>query len=313
MTRRVFALGECMVEMRQDSREQLSYGFAGDTLNTTTYLRRLLPEDAFRVGYVTAIGDDHLSDQMLQIWRSEGIDTEFVRRFENELPGLYWIRTDDRGERNFHYWRSAAAARQVLRDGFAERLSKAASGGDYFYLTGISLAILPLPHREELLALLAKLRLAGVTVAYDTNYRAQLWPDSAAAATMNERMLSSADIVITSHVDEAEMFGDSDLSATAQRFAASGVGEWVIRGEPGITVTGANGQATARPLDPRLVVDTTGAGDSFDAAYLAARLGGLDCASAVNAGHALASLVVQHSGAIIPSHVSPGLEELLRS
>jgi len=300
-----------MIELRQDGRESLGYGFAGDTLNTTTYLRRLLPDEGFRVGYVSAIGDDLLSDQMLETWRSAGIDTELVRRFAGELPGLYWIRTDSHGEREFLYWRSAAAARGVLRDGFANRISNALSEGDLFYLTGISLAILPAEHREQLIALLANLRRAGITVAYDSNFRPRLWPDAASAAALHERMLASVDILMTSHVDEASMFGDAGLEATVRRIEGAGIGEWVIRGEPGITVTAADGQAMARPLDPRKVVDTTGAGDSFDAAYLAARLAGTDCAAAVAAGHALASIVVQHPGAIVPAERTPTLDELL--
>jgi 2-dehydro-3-deoxygluconokinase len=53
------------------------------------------------------------------------------------------------------------------------------------------------------------------------------------------------------------------------------------------------------------VVDTTAAGDSFAAAYLAARLAGVDSTAAARAGHQLARTVVQHPGAIIPRAAMP--------
>jgi 2-dehydro-3-deoxygluconokinase len=48
------------------------------------------------------------------------------------------------------------------------------------------------------------------------------------------------------------------------------------------------------------VVDTSGAGDSFNGAYLAARLRGLSSPEAARAGLAMAATVVGHPGAIIP-------------
>ncbi len=48
------------------------------------------------------------------------------------------------------------------------------------------------------------------------------------------------------------------------------------------------------------IVDTTAAGDSFAAAYLAARLSGAAPAAAGRAGHRLAAKVIRHRGAIMP-------------
>lgn len=308
---RVAALGECMIELRQGAGQALSFGFAGDTLNTATYLRRLLAGDAFDVEYVSALGDDPLSAQMIAGWQAEGIGTGLVRRIDGELPGIYWIRTDDKGEREFHYWRSASAARQLFTDGYGDCIADALRDARLLYVSGISLAILPPAQREELLVLLSALRRAGTTIACDSNYRARLWRDAAEAGAFYRRVLPEVDILISSHVDEAAMFGDADIGATAERIAAFDVPEWVIRGAPGVTVTRQDGETAVEPLDPQQVIDTTGAGDSFDAAYLAARLSGHGIREAVAAGHALASVVVQHGGAIIAAESTPSLQALL--
>lgn len=53
------------------------------------------------------------------------------------------------------------------------------------------------------------------------------------------------------------------------------------------------------------VVDTTAAGDSFSAGYLAVRLTGGDAESAARRGHLTASTVIQYRGAIIPREAMP--------
>jgi 2-dehydro-3-deoxygluconokinase len=107
------------------------------------------------------------------------------------------------------------------------------------------------------------------------------------------------------------VFGDKDLAVTAERLVKAGVREWVVRGEPGETITSDGGRSTNACVLPEQVVDTTGAGDPFDAAYLAARLSGHSVDDAVRAAHALAGIVVRHRGAIIAPTATPTLDELM--
>lgn len=308
---RIAALGECMIELREDSTGALSSGFAGDTLNTATYLRRLLPAGEFEVDYVTAVGDDPLSGRMLAGWEAEGIGTGLVRRRAGELPGLYWIRTDPAGEREFFYWRSASAARSLLADGHARRIGEALGAGDLLYFSGISLAILSTTDREGLMQLVAELHDRGVHIAYDCNFRAPLWPVVDEIRNLQRRLLPLLDTFITSFADESAVFGDKDITVTAERLANARVHEWVVRGAPGEVITADGGRSTSPLAAPGQVVDTTGAGDSFDAAYLAARLSGFGVPEAVRAGHTLAGIVVRHRGAIIAREATPPLAALL--
>ena len=308
---RIAALGECMIELREDSSGVLSSGFAGDTLNTATYLRRLLPTTRFDVDYITAVGDEHLSERMLEGWEDEGIGTGLVQRRAGELPGIYWIRTDSNGEREFFYWRSASAARAVLADGHARRISEALTQGDLLYLSGISLAILPATDREGLVQLVGDLHGRGIDIAYDCNFRARLWPVVDEIRGIQRRLLPLLHTLITSFADESAVFGDKDIAVTAERLSNAGVREWVVRGPPGETVTSAGGSSASAVVAPDKVIDTTGAGDSFDAAYLAARVSGYGVDDAVEAGHALAGIVVQHRGAIIARDATPALSALL--
>lgn len=309
--RRIAALGECMIELREDSQGAIASGFAGDTLNTATYLRRLLPSTEFEVAYLTAVGDDPLSSRMVAGWETEGIDTRLVQRRAGDLPGLYWIRTDAGGDREFFYWRGASAARAVLADGHARRVSELLQPDDVLYFSGISLAILSSTDREGLMALASDLHGRGIRIAYDSNFRASLWPVVDEIRNLQRRLLPMVDTFLSSFSDECAVFGDKDIAVTAERLSGSGVREWVVRGEPGETVTSGSGRQAAAYAAAAKVIDTTGAGDSFDAGYLAARLSGHDAAVAVRAGHALAAIVVTQRGAIISREATPDLGTLV--
>src|SRR5258707_2128696 len=92
---RVACIGECMIELKQAGSGLFSRGYGGDTLNTAVYLARL----GAGVDYITALGDDPLSDEMIARWAAEGVGTGLVVRLRGKLPGLYMIQTDVQGER----------------------------------------------------------------------------------------------------------------------------------------------------------------------------------------------------------------------
>jgi len=306
--RRIACLGECMIELAE-ARELgpgiLRRGFAGDTLNTAVYLRRCLARqaggEAWSVAYATRLGDDPLSDEMLTGWVREGIDVALVRRDPGMVPGLYMIRPDDEGERHFSYWRDSAPARRLMTGPGAPELRERLLELDALYFTGVTLAILPEEGREKLLETAAGLRLRGGRVAFDGNHRAQLWRNPADAATWFRRAYGLADIALPGH-DEAALFGVETAPDLANLLARSGAGEVVVRQGAGPCVLLADGKLLriAPPAVAR-VIDTTGAGDSFNAAYLAARLTGAPPDAAARSGHRLAAQVVGGRGAILPA------------
>ena len=290
MSPRVACAGECMVELREVADGSLRRGYGGDTLNTAVYLARL----GVNVDYVTALGDDPWSDEMLAGWRDEGVGTSHVHQLPGRLPGLYIIQTDAAGERRFSYWRDSAAARQLFDHVDIDALS----GFEVIYVSGITLSIFAPDARETLFATLERARERGGRVVFDTNFRPRGWPDRDLARTLYRRMFGIADLLFASMEDLTLLFG-ADGEAELRRFEA-GL-EIVLKAEhPACRVLHDGRDATVEARPVQQVVDTTAAGDSFAAAYLAARLNGADPEAAARAGHDLAGLVVGHPGALIP-------------
>ena len=122
-------------------------------------------------------------------------------------------------------------------------------------------------------------------------------------------MLACTDIAFLTLEDETLLWGEASVEQVIARTHAAGVGEVVIkRGAESCLVSLAEQPLTEVPavrLPASSVVDTTAAGDSFSAGYLAVRLSGGSAEEAARRGHLTASTVIQHRGAIIPLSAMP--------
>ncbi|CAH2604080.1 2-dehydro-3-deoxygluconokinase [Rhodovastum atsumiense] len=301
---RVASLGECMIELVERPDRTLTRGFGGDTLNTAVYLARLGVE----TDYVTALSDDPFSAEMLAAWQAEGIGTGAVARVPGKVPGLYLIQTDARGERRFSYWRDSAPVRQLFNLPDTAATEAALVGYDLLYLSGITLSLFDDAGQARLFDTLDRLRAHGGRVVFDTNFRPRGWPDRARARRVYAAMFARADIVLASTEDHALLYEDPTPEGLLARLREAGVAERVAKlAEPAchVQAEGVDAVIAAEPVAE--VVDTTAAGDSFSAAYVAARLAGADPIAASRVGHALAGTVIRHRGAVIPREAMPRL------
>ncbi len=296
---RIVSIGECMVEMAPSGTEPEGYsmGFAGDTMNTAWYLRRLLPS-AFQVDYVTAVGTDAISERMLEFMSNAGLGTEHIVRRRDRTVGLYMVQLQD-GERSFSYWRGQSAARTLAQD--ADALTRALTGAQAAYFSGITIAVLPDADRQRLLESLASFRADGGSVVFDPNLRPLLWDSPDAMTTAIMEAASVSDTVLPSYEDEATWFDDADPASTAKRYVDAGARDVIVKNGPGQILAWSNGETTVHDPDVIAeVVDTTAAGDSFNAGFLAGRLQGQTIGEAIAMGARLAGRVVQARGALVP-------------
>ena len=293
MSARVLCIGECMAELTADGTGGYRLGFGGDTLNTALYMARLLGPGV--VGYVTRLGDDPYSARMRAAWEDEGIDCALVETVIGAEAGLYAIDTDAAGERSFTYWRSAAPARELFTRGNWHIRVEAVEGAEMCFFSGITLAILPEAGRARLIEAAAAANAKGAIVAVDPNFRPRLWAESQ-AGDWTRRAYAAATVALTSAEEEAV------LSSGRHPECAEVVLKAGVRGAE------VNGHAVSgAPVENP--VDTTGAGDAFNAAYLAARLRGMAPEAAAGWGCRLGARVVMHRGAIIPREAMADLIE----
>lgn len=290
-----------MIELVNGRDGNVALGVAGDTYNTAVYMKRMLKSDEIKVSYCTALGTDPYSGLIRKALTNFGLDTSFIETRDDKIPGLYAVDTDDEGERSFTYWRSDAAARTLFQapcQVSLEELSKF----DLIYLSGISMAILPSNTRTALISFIKAFRAEGGTFAYDSNYRPRLWEDRATAQKVNTQMWQLADIALPSIDDEMELFGDASETEVVTRLKSFGVSCGALkRGAEG--PLDLSGRTVAQNLTTvATVVDSTAAGDSFNAGYLATFVQGESTQLQMENGHNLAAKVISHPGAIIPEN-----------
>lgn len=288
---RAVLVGEAMLELTQDgSLWRLAYG--GDTLNTAIHMARA----GIATAYLTALGSDPFSRQMLRSWQAEGLDTSLALVAPEHHPGLYAISIDSRGERSFTYWRENSAARRLFSCPDIEKALAAAEQADLLVYSLISLAVLSPADRERLHELAARIRRRGGRVAFDGNFRPRLWSSVEEARAARDKAIACADIGLPTLEDELAIGDARDAPSVLAHWTALGCRETVIKlGARGCMLP--DGQTLAPPelLQP---VDTSGAGDAFNGGYLAGRLQGAGVRDAAIAGNRLAGWCVMRRGAI---------------
>ena len=293
---RLVSIGECMIEMSGGEDRQYRLGYAGDTLNTAWYMRALLGKD-WSVDYFTGLGADKYSDDIKAFLEANRIGTSHIRTIPERRPGLYMIHQAD-GDRHFTYWRDTSAAKLLADD--KQALAKAVDGASMIYFSGITLAILAPRARGRLLGAIVRARDNGARIAFDTNLRPALWTSPRVMAGVLTAAASLCDIVLPTHGDEAPLFGDKNVDDTADRYLELGVEEVVVKDGSGeALIATAHERVRVAPPKGAKVVDATGAGDSFNGAYLSARLAGKSLQEAAEAAHRVARVVIGQKGALV--------------
>jgi 2-dehydro-3-deoxygluconokinase len=299
---RVLVVGEPLVELLEDPPGTTRRGFGGDALNLAVSLKREAPElDVF---LVSAVGDGSDSEELLSLCLEEGIDVSQLGRVAGAELGRYRVTVDAVGERSFTYDRSASPFRGALD---ADDILPDGSEVDVLCFSGIAMAVLQATGRRTLLAYATAMHERGGTVVYDPNHRPALWADEDGARAWTERIVPTVDVLLASTEDGRRLTDADTPGAIAEAFRAMGAREVVVTdGANPCVVAVEDIVLDVAPVISGQVIDTTGAGDAFDAGYLAARLRGGSPSSSAAAGHAAAATAVGHRGALAPKPGTSG-------
>jgi 2-dehydro-3-deoxygluconokinase len=304
----VIVVGECMLELVSEAADRnWQLGYAGDSFNTALYLARL----QVPVAYLTALGTDPFSEDMRAGWTREGIDVSMVLTDASRLPGLYAIRNDTDGERHFYYWRERSAARQLFTlPGIHAALTRARRA-EWLFLSGITLSLYTPAEREVLVQTAAAVRAGGGQVVFDPNYRPTLWSSAAQAREAIAAVAPCVSVALPTHADDATLYGDTAPLQSIERWQRWGATEVILKlGAQGCLVAAGAETSTVAPAAAVRPVDTTGAGDAFNAAYLAGRIVGLGPSAAARGANRLAGEVIRHRGAILSRERMNALRDL---
>ncbi|MGE3066371.1 MAG: sugar kinase [Hyphomicrobiaceae bacterium] len=299
MASTVVSIGECMVELARGEGARYGLSYGGDSFNTAVYLARC----GVSVAYATALGDDPYSAGIRALADAEGVDGSLIATAAGRMPGLYLIETTPAGERSFFYWRDRSPARELFELPAAAAVGDAMRAARLIYFSGITLSLYSAAGLDRFEAALRAAKAAGVQIAVDGNYRPRGWQGDAERARRTlARFFALADVALPTFDDEAALWSDRTPGDTIARLTSLGIGEIVVKRGPDGALAHAERGTEDVPC-PAIVaaVDTTSAGDAFNAGYLAQRLAGAAPREAALSGHRLAAVVIAHRGAIVPA------------
>jgi 2-dehydro-3-deoxygluconokinase len=239
--------------------------------------------------WISMLGDDELGELILNRLRAEGVDTSAVRRISERPTGLY-LREEVAGRLRVYYYRSGSAAATLAPHAFEASIL---SGAAFLHLTGITGALSP-QCAEFLPWAVKSARDAGVRVSYDVNYRSRLWAPAAARAA-TEALLPFVDVLLVGH-EEAHALWGWETDVALEQFSEAGPAEVVLKlGADGCAAV-IDGERLTSAGFPARELDPIGAGDAFDAGYLAATLWGWAPEKRLRTANAMGAFCVQNLG-----------------
>lgn len=284
----ILCFGEPMFEFSWVEKDQIRPGIGGDVSNTAVAAIRA----GASAGMLTHLGTDNFGDHILQLYADEGIDASRIVRKEDAPTGLYFIDYSPNGHQ-FSYRRAGSAASCVAPTDLAPDMFDQVG---VLHLSGITQAISETSCAASIRAA-EMARAAGARVSFDTNLRLNLWSAEQAVAAMNE-ILPLVNVVFPSIEDSEALFGITDVDRICDRFLSSGVDMVVLTlGEKGAIIASSQ-ERTFVEAFPADLKDATGAGDTFDGAFLAEYSRTGDAMSAARFACAAASLSVETVGAV---------------
>ena len=291
----VCSIGEAMIEISNIKNSFYNQSFAGDTLNFCNYLDK----KKLNAFFLSAIGKSEINQSLLDFVKSKNISTKYIKQINQFEVGLYLIKNKDNGEKQFFYWRDESAAKQYFNNIDFLNLYKELKNFDYIYFSGITLSIIHISKLNNFIKLLKLLKSKKIKIVFDFNIRPSRWNKKNLNIFLDS-VLKFVDICFLSGEDMNYWKNKNNIKSYEQIVRKYKLKHSIFRKNAKFTYVFLN--KTRYVFKNKLlktVVDTSGAGDGFNAAYLSNFIVNNDPVLALKAGSSLGSKIVMKKGAIV--------------
>ena len=291
----VCSIGEAMIEISNIKNSLYNQSFAGDTLNFCNYLDK----KKLNAFFLSAIGKSEINQSLLDFVKSKNISTKYIKQINQFEIGLYLIKNKDNGEKQFFYWRDESAAKHYFNNIDFLNLYKELKNFDYIYFSGITLSIIHISKLNNFIKLLKLLKRKKIKIVFDFNIRPSRWNKKNLNIFLDS-VLKFVDICFLSGEDMNYWKNKNNIKSYEQIVRKYKLKHSIFRKNAKFTYVFLNKtRYVFRNKLLKKVVDTSGAGDGFNAAYLSNFIVNNDPVLALKAGSSLGSKIVMKKGAIV--------------
>ena len=284
-----------MLEISNIKNSLYNQSFAGDTLNFCNYLDK----KKLNAFFLSAIGKSEINQSLLDFVKSKNISTKYIKQINQIEVGLYLIKNKDNGEKQFFYWRDESAAKHYFNNIDFLNLYKELKNFDYIYFSGITLSIIHISKLNNFIKLLRLLKSKKIKIVFDFNIRPTRW-NKKNLNNFLDSVLKFVDICFLSGEDMNYWKNKNNIKSYEQIVRKYKIKHSIFRKNAKFTYVFLNKtRYVFRNKLLKKVVDTSGAGDGFNAAYLSNFIVNNDPVLALKAGSSLGSKIVMKKGAIV--------------
>jgi 2-dehydro-3-deoxygluconokinase len=290
----VVTLGETMALFAPREAGPLRYvsdfrlKFGGAETNFATALVRL----GVSAGWMSRLGADELGRFIAHNLRGEGVDVGRVVYDPDAPTGLYVKELSAVGDTSVYYYRRGSAASRLSPDDLDVSYL---TGARWLHVTGITPALSD-TCRAAVERAVELARDAGLDVSFDPNLRLKLWSVERAREVLFP-ILRRSTVLLGGLEEFSVLLGHTDPDAAADWGLEQGVRIAVVKlGAEGALVATADERRTIPPFRVPRVVDPVGAGDGFDAGFVAGQLKGYDLWRSAQLGNAVGAHAIMVNG-----------------
>lgn len=304
----IIALGEGLVEL--SSCESLTYCktldkyYGGDTLTAAVSACR----EGSAVGYVSKVGTDAFTEFLLDGWQTEGLDISTVKRVPG-INGIYFIANIEGDKKEVAYYRKKTAACKLSEEDIDEEYIKSAS---VIYASGTTQS-LSLSAREAVVKAFKIAKENNILTAFDVNYDELLWSREEAKEAFDEIEDLTDILFLNTKNDSLAQWKVESYDKLIKYFIDKGAVSVILKSKErkGYFV-GFESAVTFTPYFSDEKIDSTGAGDAFNGAFLHEITHGKTPLEAVKKAAVVSGLQVKKVGAIKSIPYANEVEEAMR-
>lgn len=302
----LIACGEALVEFNLIEGPPYYPDVAGDAINSLYYAARL----GLRTSFLSAVGEDRLLPFVEAALTEEGIDGSCVYIFEERPNGIYFVDAKQDGSHTFRFCREGTAATQLFTELSSEDVTQIIDSSEAFLFSAIPMAVMV--ESSRLAHAVCDYR-GDTLVGFDLNIRKSLWPKLDQLQSWMRMLGEGVEYLFVSSEDHETLYPNVPLDQAIEHYADLGFGTVVLRHGGDSTEYFDDGRIGQVPTASVTVLDTTGAGDAFNAGFFKARLEGASVQDSVAYGNATAACAVEGIGGRAKQFSRNRVEELLMS
>ena len=292
---KICAIGECMMELTNAKSALYSQSIAGDTLNFSSYLDK----NIFDTSYLTAVGTSEISKRVINFLHKKKIKTNLLSQIDSHEIGLYLIENSKVGEKIFYYWRDNSAAKFFFNNQNLKKYKNQLKKFQYIYFSGITISLFENHNFVNFISILGLLKKKQIKIIFDFNIRIKRWSKKKLFSYFS-KTLPFVDILFASGEDLNFLKGNASLKTFKNLIQKYNIEHGIYRNNARLNYSFYKDESYfIKNKIKNKVVDTSGAGDGYNAAYISKFIKFNDPQKALHAASAIGAKIVMKKGAIV--------------